>query len=145
MTPVKFLAKAFELKEQGNLYFKKKDYKNAIKKYRRIELWTRALTSGPQLPELQIAKTEEEVKKDEEKRKKLIEEGKASGDPKDPRLGDANTPKSMEELEEMTKWMEIPNLWRDLQKSKTPIKQISVSQKKYSPPRSSTCQFVSII
>ena len=38
---------------------------------------------------------------------------KATGDPKDPRL-DANTPKSMEELEEMTKWMEIPNLWKDL-------------------------------
>lgn len=47
MTPVRFLSEAFELKEKGNLYFKKKDYKGAIKQYRKIELWTRALTSGP--------------------------------------------------------------------------------------------------
>ena len=47
--------------------------------------------------------------------------GKASADPRDPRFKELETPKSMEELNEMTKWMMIPQMWKELLQSKSPL------------------------
>ena len=74
----------------------------------------------PPLPDLQIAKSKEELKEEEDRRKKLQAEGKASADPRDPR-NDPNTPHSMEDLDKMTKWMTIPQLWKELPKKRATI------------------------
>lgn len=64
------IAKALELKEEGNAAFKAGDYKRAIKKYHHVLMYTKAVTSPsdlqsmiPGLPELSVKKfhaTEEE-------------------------------------------------------------------------------------
>ena len=41
------LQEALSLKEEGNGYFKQKDYKNAMKKYHRSLLYVKGLTNQP--------------------------------------------------------------------------------------------------
>lgn len=67
--------------------------------------------SPPELPEFKIAKDEEELKADQRKR----EAAGSTNDPRDPRFK-ADQINSMEDLEYMTKWMLIPQGFRDINK-----------------------------
>jgi len=115
ITAQSLLKAAYDLKEQGNALYKKKEYQRAIAKYRLVQMYTRAV-KPPTLPELQIAKTEEEIKEDKERAK----EAGSTGDPRDPR-NDPNTPRSMADIERMTKWMEIPKLWKELPEKRSQL------------------------
>ena len=42
-TPTEMYEYAKQLKDEGNMYFKMKDYKKAISKYSRIQLFTKSL------------------------------------------------------------------------------------------------------
>ena len=43
----KLMKQAYEMKDEGNFYFKQKDYKKAISKYCRVQLYVKPLAPAP--------------------------------------------------------------------------------------------------